>query len=935
MWRKFQFFEKENIKVLDQKFGLRSSFRAHDVRVTHLQQLSKHRNLLVSLGEDDLTNPLASTSIKLWDFDKFSLDEETSSPPCLRSLRIFAYKFPEVQVTSFLAAEEGASQLVVAVGLENGQVYVIRGDVARDKVSRSRLMVPVVEKEASTGRPAAPPGVTGLGFRLEAGHAGGALILFAVTRSLTSAFDLDRQGHKAVLDDHGCDTWCVTMTEAQELVVGCPEAVYFYEAEGRGACFAFDGEKRHLACFRGYLLVISQASSRLGGAAKTSQLSIYDLKNKLIAYSMGIGDVVHVLCEFGSVTVLQADNTAFCLREKDTSAKMEMLFRKNLYSVAITLIQTQSTDRGAAADVQRKYGDHLYSKGDFDGAMTQYLQTIGWLEPSYVIRQFLDARRIHNLTTYLEALHTKSLATADHTTLLLNCYTKLKSVGKLEEFIRANEDETQEDYSKRFDVETALKVCRAAGYHQHALQVAWRAGEHEWYLRILLEDVCKYDDALEYLMSLPAEAAQQALKKYGKVLAEHRPELTTDLLMRLCSPQMAGTSSSLVQAHPEEFIHIFVERPKCLLRFLEHNVSTAATLPSVREEARLPPAIYNTLLELYLRPSLTSRVEGAAALPAPRSGDDAAGPMAGMSEEAKESDAEEEADYKERLERALGLLQSGWPAGGTPVYDMDHALMLCQVQGYAKGTIYLYERMKLYKEVLACHMAAEDYSGLLECCQRLGQEEPELWVEALSFFGGQERECSREVTQALAHIERGQLLAPLVVLQTLAANPRLTLSVVKDYIAQHIAEETRLVEEDRAAIRKYHEETNRYRAEVEELRTQARIFQQSKCTACTAALDLPAVHFMCMHSFHARCLGDNERECPKCTADYRTVLEIKRSLENSLSDHDSFFQLLENSEDGFSVVADYFGRGIFLPQKTRDDPQHFDSLDKGSAFLNH
>eukprot|EP00854_Cymbomonas_tetramitiformis_P028646 gene28646-35533_t len=97
MWRKFQFFEKENIKVLDQKFGLRSSFRAHDVRVTHLQQLSKHRNLLVSLGEDDLTNPLASTSIKLWDFDKFSLDEETSSPPCLRSLRIFAYKFPEVQ----------------------------------------------------------------------------------------------------------------------------------------------------------------------------------------------------------------------------------------------------------------------------------------------------------------------------------------------------------------------------------------------------------------------------------------------------------------------------------------------------------------------------------------------------------------------------------------------------------------------------------------------------------------------------------------------------------------------------------------------------------------------------------------------------------------------------------------------------------------------
>jgi hypothetical protein len=58
--------------------------------------------------------------------------------------------------------------------------------------------------------------------------------------------------------------------------------------------------------------------------------------------------------------------------------------------------------------------------------MAQYIRTIGQLEPSYVIQKFLDAQRIHNLTHYLEKLHEKGLATADHTTLLLNCYTKLK-----------------------------------------------------------------------------------------------------------------------------------------------------------------------------------------------------------------------------------------------------------------------------------------------------------------------------------------------------------------------------------------------------------------------------------------------------------------------------------------------------------------------------
>lgn len=59
------------------------------------------------------------------------------------------------------------------------------------------------------------------------------------------------------------------------------------------------------------------------------------------------------------------------------------------------------------AEIHRRYGDHLYGKHDYDGAMGQYIATIGYLEPSYVIRRFLDAQRIHNLTLYLEALHSQ------------------------------------------------------------------------------------------------------------------------------------------------------------------------------------------------------------------------------------------------------------------------------------------------------------------------------------------------------------------------------------------------------------------------------------------------------------------------------------------------------------------------------------------------
>jgi hypothetical protein len=53
---------------------------------------------------------------------------------------------------------------------------------------------------------------------------------------------------------------------------------------------------------------------------------------------------------------------ALCLAEKDMSSKLDMLFRKNLYTIAINLIQGQQADAASTAEVMRKYGDHLYGK---------------------------------------------------------------------------------------------------------------------------------------------------------------------------------------------------------------------------------------------------------------------------------------------------------------------------------------------------------------------------------------------------------------------------------------------------------------------------------------------------------------------------------------------------------------------------------------------
>ena len=56
-----------------------------------------------------------------------------------------------------------------------------------------------------------------------------------------------------------------------------------------------------------------------------------------------------------------------------------------------------------------------------------------------------------------------------------------------------------------FDVETTIKVCRAAGYYKQALHLAEKHQQHDWYLKTQLEDIHDYEKALEYIARLDFE----------------------------------------------------------------------------------------------------------------------------------------------------------------------------------------------------------------------------------------------------------------------------------------------------------------------------------------------------------------------------------------------------------------------------------------------
>ncbi len=84
----------------------------------------------------------------------------------------------------------------------------------------------------------------------------------------------------------------------------------------------------------------------------------YDMKNKLVAFSGVVGDARLVYCGWGSVVVITAEGKALLLEEKDLPAKLAMLYRKNLFPVAVNLTQSEEGDDVAAtAEVLHRHED--------------------------------------------------------------------------------------------------------------------------------------------------------------------------------------------------------------------------------------------------------------------------------------------------------------------------------------------------------------------------------------------------------------------------------------------------------------------------------------------------------------------------------------------------------------------------------------------------
>ncbi|KAE8414081.1 hypothetical protein BDV36DRAFT_286514 [Aspergillus pseudocaelatus] len=912
------------VHLISPSFKLVRSFNASEGGpITHIKQI-EGTSLLVTIADDASNEP----ALKVWALDK--TEKKTGDPKCLSTTPVQNARRP-FPISAFAAVPD-LSQ--VAVGFANGSVAIIRGDLIHDRGARQRI---VFESEEP---------ITGLEI-----HSGPTSILYISTTNRILALVIAGRGQgqpARVLEDTGCALGCMALDKDNgDVLVAREDAIYTYGPHGRGPSYAFDSPKNSINIFKDYVALVCPpkiASSNSGTLRNfdvsqpndifsTTTFTLLDTDLKFIAHSEAlVSPVKQVFIEWGDLFILTTDGKIYRYREKSLQQKLEILYQRSLYILAINLAQKKGVDTLQQNAIYRKYGDFLYQRGDYDTAMQQYLRAIDNTEPSQVIRKYLDTQRIHNLIEYLEELHDHDRATVDHTTLLLNCYAKLKDTGKLDEFIKAPGE-------LKFDLETAIAMCRQGGYYEQAAYLATKYGENDMVVDILIEDSKKYAEAVEYIWRLDPELAYFNLMKYARVLLSNCPQRTTDLFIEyykgkykpitevqnppepqaqststlqslaafLPLPLMnssAGTKTEAAEPSPEvedkvaddtpvyqipkprTAFSAFVGHPQEFITFLEALISQE----SLKEEDKVD--LYTTLFEMYL-------------------------------DTASRKKATTEKDEWET--KAKKLIE-----GKDIPISTSSVLLLSDLSGFREGSTLVREQEGLRSDIFRSFTSAKDTRGAIQALKKYGPEEPQLYVDALTYFASSPKileEAGEELDVVLKRINDEGLMSPLQVIQALSNNAVVTMGRVKKYLSDNIERERKEISTNRRLISSYSTETENKRKELEQLGSKPVVFQARRCAlkSCGGVLDLPTVHFLCKHSFHQRCLNkvDEEAECPVCAPQNSTIRAIRKRQVESADQHELFKGELQRSKDGFGVIGSMMTEIGLAQQRLLDDDAQY------------
>jgi vacuolar protein sorting-associated protein 11 len=95
-----------------------------------------------------------------------------------------------------------------------------------------------------------------------------------------------------------------------------------------------------------------------------------------------------------------------------------------------------------------------------------------------------------------------------------------------------------------------------------------------------------------------------------------------------------------------------------------------------------------------------------------------------------------------------------------------------------------------------------------------------------------------------------KLQSPLQVLNCLAVENGPKLASVRDYFLQIFQKESEITKQEEKFTEQFRTDSIKFRGLIKNIQENPMEFRGTVCTTCCQPLNLPALHFLCQHSYH-------------------------------------------------------------------------------------
>ena len=589
--------------------------------------------------------------------------------------------------------------------------------------------------------------------------------------------------------------------------------------------FYSEGNRVFSKLYGKLMVIVTEKEQR-----KRHYLEVYDASIQILFYSQAFHTIHDIVVENNGIYLFVThdvqngvpDKELILLTEITVGEKIKILLEKSLFEEASQVAINAECSEEIKAAVAREQGDHFYNNRKFKEAMAQYIKTIGYEAPSYVIEKFLDVQNLDLLIEYLEKLIEMAITTnnKDYTALLLNCYLKQQKKEKIEEqMIKDRGSDTI------FDVKTAIDVCRQKqGYNDLAIKLAKKYEKWEMLVNIYIEDeLPNYNEAVNIIEEKVRDVRMKVklLQQYGGVLLSMNDskffkdnsgkmgkevktkelllKITTYLIEKAKNPEFSSPkyANYVLEGKKSiklsELIKIFIDRNDLLCKYLEDIIKDHKddALKICGDDIQ----IYHKLLECYLNEYAEKR----------------ANKLSTGVQNIEESIKNFVKHYESKI-------------------DKNYVLYLFRFYNYLDGIQKLSQQLHMNQELLSVYIEKREYDNMILLCRTRGAEERDLWIQTLNHF--REEGENLKLQECLDIISETEVLSPLLVLDILENNTDsdLKFKYIKDYMLKEIKKLDTNIKESKEEVDINLEEIQLKREQYRKLTSAPQMFEVTSCS---------------------------------------------------------------------------------------------------------